>query len=201
MHPYTRAGRQVDVRAGGEWIEVWECGLAHPDVLAGAGLEGRTGLALGMGLDRLLMLRKRIPDIRLLRSDDPRVASQMLDLAPFRSVSRLPSVRRDLSVAVDVHDSAGNLGDRVRQALGRDADIIEEITVLSQTPHSELPSTAIDRLGMAPDQKNVLICLIIRPLAHTLSDTEANQLRDLVYAAVHQAAQYQWAGRSSPRQP
>src|SRR5262249_6967418 len=79
VHPYTLRGRQVDVRHGGRWVEVWECGLAHPRVLAAAGLAGRSGLALGMGLDRLLMLVKDIPDIRLLRSADPRVAGQMLD--------------------------------------------------------------------------------------------------------------------------
>lgn len=33
-HPYTRRGRQVDVRQGSRWVEVWECGLAHPGVLA-----------------------------------------------------------------------------------------------------------------------------------------------------------------------
>jgi hypothetical protein len=27
-HPYTRRGRQVDVRQGSRWVEVWECGLA-----------------------------------------------------------------------------------------------------------------------------------------------------------------------------
>ena len=31
-HPYTLHGRQVDVRQGGRWVEVWECGLAHPGV-------------------------------------------------------------------------------------------------------------------------------------------------------------------------
>src|SRR5215472_15656963 len=67
VHPYTTGGRQVDVLHDGVWVEVAECGLAHPAVLAGAGLRGYTGLALGMGLDRMLMLRKGIPDIRLLR--------------------------------------------------------------------------------------------------------------------------------------
>ncbi|HXP14022.1 MAG TPA: hypothetical protein VN907_01790, partial [Actinomycetes bacterium] len=81
-HPYTLDGRQVDVCWDGEWVEVWECGLAHPAVLEAAGLGGRSGLPLGMGLDRLLMLRKGIPDIRLLRSADPRIAGQMADLAP-----------------------------------------------------------------------------------------------------------------------
>jgi len=54
-HPYTRHGRQVDVCQDDRWVEVWECGLAHPRVLAAAGLPGRGGLALGIGLDRLLM--------------------------------------------------------------------------------------------------------------------------------------------------
>jgi phenylalanyl-tRNA synthetase alpha chain len=56
-HPYTTAGRQVDVAHAGGWVEVWECGLAAPGVLAEAGLADRSGLALGMGLDRLLMMR------------------------------------------------------------------------------------------------------------------------------------------------
>jgi phenylalanyl-tRNA synthetase alpha chain len=51
-HPYTRSGRQVDVCHGGRWVEVGECGLADPGVLAADGLPGRSGLALGMGLDR-----------------------------------------------------------------------------------------------------------------------------------------------------
>lgn len=57
------------MHAGGEWVELAECGLASPDVLAGAGLDPTlwSGLALGMGLDRALMLRKGIPNIRLLR--------------------------------------------------------------------------------------------------------------------------------------
>jgi len=83
-HPYTTAGRQIDVAHAGGWVEVWECGLADRGVLARAGLAHHSGLALGMGLDRLLMLLKGIPDIRLLRSADARVAGQMLDLAPYR---------------------------------------------------------------------------------------------------------------------
>jgi phenylalanyl-tRNA synthetase alpha chain len=192
-HPYTLNGRQVDVLAGDEWIEVWECGLAHPEVLSGAGLRGCSGLALGMGLDRLLMLRKQIPDIRLLRSADPRVATQMLDLAPYRRVSNLPSVRRDLSVAVDARDSAEDIGDRVRDELGDDANLIEEIAVLSDTPHAELPRAAIRRLGMTAEQKNLLVRIVIRPLDRTLCDEEANEIRDRVYDAIHQGSNQQWA--------
>ena len=54
-HPYTSRGWQVDVHHDGRWVEIWECGHAHPRVLATAGLRDRSGLALGMGLDLSLI--------------------------------------------------------------------------------------------------------------------------------------------------
>ncbi|MFW6090823.1 MAG: hypothetical protein ACODAF_03050 [Actinomycetota bacterium] len=85
-HPYTVNSRHVDVIDGGDAVEIAECGLAAPHVLAAAGLDPVrwNGLALGIGLDRALMVRKGIPDIRLLRSEEPQVAEQMLDLSPYR---------------------------------------------------------------------------------------------------------------------
>jgi phenylalanyl-tRNA synthetase alpha chain len=195
LHPYTLDGRQVDVCWDGQWVEVWECGLAHPAVLEAAGLAGRSGLALGMGLDRLLMLRKGIPDIRLLRSADPRIAGQLADLAPWRPVSAMPPVRRDLSVAVEGDDTVENLGDRVRDALGPDADAVEEVRVLAETPSDRLPPKAIARLGIGPHQKNVLVRVVLRHLEQTLTDEEANRMRDRVYAALHRGSAHQWAAR------
>lgn len=193
VHPYTLDGRQVDVEAAGEWVEVWECGLAHPKVLARAGLVGHHGLALGLGLDRFLMLRKGIPDIRLLRSADPRIAAQMLDLAPYRAVSAMPPVNRDLSVAVDADDDVEELGDRVRAALADHADAVEEVTVRSETPYDQLPPSAVDRMGMAPGQKNVLVRVVLRHLERTLTDAEANGLRDRIYAALHRGTAHEWS--------
>ena len=59
MHPYTADGLQIDASSEGGWLEIGESGLAAPRVLADAGLEvaTTTGLAMGLGLDRLLMLR------------------------------------------------------------------------------------------------------------------------------------------------
>lgn len=193
VHPYTLEGRQIDVQIGDQWIEVAECGLAHPAVLARAGLDGWSGLALGMGLDRLLMLRTGVPDIRLLRSADPRVVEQLLDLQPFRPVSDLPAVRRDLSVAVDATDDAEDLGDRVRDVLGDDAETIESVEVLSATPYEQLPEAARARLGMDATQKNLLVRLSLRPFDRTLTDAEANELRDRVYAALHRGGVMTWA--------
>jgi phenylalanyl-tRNA synthetase alpha chain len=189
VHPYTTHGRQIDVLLDDQWIEIGECGVAAPHVLRKAGLDERwTGLAMGPGLDRLLMLRKGIRDIRLLRSADPRVAEQMLDLSAYKPVSAMPAVRRDLSVVVgrDVDLSAEVLGDRVRQALGPDADAAESVEARGETSYDQLPEAARARLQLRPGQRNVLIRLILRPLDRTLTDGEANQLRDLVYTALHE---------------
>lgn len=195
VHPYTVDGRQVDVAADDRWVEVWECGLAHPEVLARAGLAGWSGLALGMGLDRLLMLRKGIPDIRLLRSTDPRIGSQMHDLEPYVPVSSMPAIRRDLSVAVADDDDAEHLGDRVRDALGADADAVEEITVVATASFDEVPLPARTRLGLVEGQRNLLVRVVLRHLERTLTDAEANQLRDRIYAALHEGTAHQWAAR------
>ncbi len=197
-HPYTLHGLEIEVRDGARWVEVGECGLALPAMLAEAGLDARrhSGLAMGLGLDRLLMLAKGIDDIRLLRSEDPRVAAQMLDLAPWRPVSDQPAVRRDLSVATAPDRTPEEIGDRVRQALGRRADALEAVEVLSETPGEELPAAAAERLGILPGQKNVLVRLVIRDLARTLTSAEANELRDAVYAALHEGTAWLWAGEN-----
>ncbi len=204
--PAARAAYGLD---GDGWVEIGECGLAAPAVLSACGLpadrsrtgercgdgaermdgprRGWTGLALGLGLDRLLMLRKGIPDIRLLRSADPRIATQVLDLRPYQVVSTLPPVRRDVSVAVDAHAeiSAETLGDQVREALGGDADAVESVSLLAVADYADVPELARERLEMRPGQRNLLVRIVLRPWDRTLTDAGANELRDRIYAALH----------------
>jgi phenylalanyl-tRNA synthetase alpha chain len=196
-HPYTLEGLEIYARVDDAWLEVLECGLAHPRVLKTAGLSADeySGLAMGIGLDRMLMLRKGIDDIRALRSSDPRIAKQMLDLKPYRAVSHQPAIRRDLSIAVAASLTAEELGDRVRTALGERCKNIEEIAVVSEAPYLELSLEARRRLGMAPHHKNVLLRIVIRDLEHTLTSDEANALRDDIYAAIHEGTVKSWASR------
>jgi len=187
-HPYTIEGLQIDVRAGEEWVEIGECGLAHPELLESSGLRECTGLAMGLGLDRMLMLRKGIEDIRLLRATDARIASQMLDLAPYRGVSVMPQIRRDLSIVTSCRTTAEELGDRVRAALGDRAEVVEAVEIVGETSYEGLPAAARERLRLRVDQKNVLLRIVLRDLSCTLTHAEANQVRDAVYAAVHQSS-------------
>ncbi|WP_232535311.1 PheS-related mystery ligase SrmL [Nocardia terpenica] len=187
VHPYTQGGYQVDVRHDGEWLELAECGLIADRVLRGVGLDpGRwSGVALGMGLDRALMVRKGIPDIRYLRADDARIAEQMRDLTPWRPVSALPPVRRDLSVVTADDTDDESLGDAVRAALGERSADIESVHVRSRTRYAELSEAARARLGIHPGQTNAVVRLVIRPLSRTLTRAEANAIRNAVYRAIH----------------
>jgi phenylalanyl-tRNA synthetase alpha chain len=186
-HPYTTNGLQIDVENGDEWVEIGECGLAGGAVLRDAGVAG-TGLAMGLGLDRILMLRKGIADIRLLRSDDPRVANQMLELGLYRPVSAHPPVTRDVSIAVGADDAAEELGDRVRGALGEDAESVEAVEIVSETPGAALSPIARARIGLQPGQKNVLVRVVLRHPSRTLTRAEANDLRERVYDAINQGS-------------
>ncbi len=84
--PFTEPSAEVDISCllcGGNgcrvckntgWIEVLGCGLVHPAVLAQVGIdaEAMSGFAFGMGVERLLMLRDGVPDVRLFYENDLR---------------------------------------------------------------------------------------------------------------------------------
>lgn len=119
----------------------------------------------------------------------------MLDLEPYRPVSSMPAVRRDLSVALDADARVENLGDQVREALADDADLVESVELLSETPYAELPPAAIARMGVEPHQKNALVRVVLRALDRTLTHDECNALRDRIYAALHRGSTSEWAQR------
>jgi phenylalanyl-tRNA synthetase alpha chain len=188
IHPYTVGGLEVEADVDGSRVEVLECGLILAQLLDDAGLPSscHSGLALGMGLDRLVMLRKGLDDVRLLRCPDPRIAGQMMDLSPYRPVSRQPAIRRNLSVAVAADLTPEEVGDRVRTALGGRADQVEEVAVISETPYEVLAPLVRERLGMAEGQKNLLIGVTIRDPARSIPRPEANTLAQQVYLALHE---------------
>lgn len=60
------------------WLEVMGCGMVHPSVFANVGIDSEkyTGLAFGMGVERLAMLRYGVNDLRLFFENDSRFLSQ-----------------------------------------------------------------------------------------------------------------------------
>ena len=180
IHPYTLNGREIDVIWNGKPVEILECGLTNPKILKENGCEGKYGLALGLGLERILMVRKNIKDIRLLRSENEKVQCQMLDLEPYNEVSSMPPVVRDISVVVDKNLDVELLGDMIRDS-AVDEKLIEEVQILSETPYEDLPDKAKERLGIEPNEKNILVRIVLRSLERTLTNEECNEYRDIIY--------------------
>lgn len=67
--PFCKGGCAFCKKTG--WIEMFGAGLIHPNVLKMSGIDETkyTGFALGGGIERLIMLRHGIPDIRLFRNN------------------------------------------------------------------------------------------------------------------------------------
>ena len=98
VHPYTAGGLEIHVEVDGEWIEVAECGVAHPRILRDAGLPDEwSGLAMGLGLDRILMLAKGLDDLRLLRSS--RSAGHLAAARPGAVAAGLRASRRSAATS------------------------------------------------------------------------------------------------------
>jgi phenylalanyl-tRNA synthetase alpha chain len=88
--PFTEPSAEVDcscvacggagcrVCKGSGWIEILGAGMVHPNVLRNCGIDPEvySGFAFGMGLDRIVMLKYDIDDLRLMFENDKRFLSQ-----------------------------------------------------------------------------------------------------------------------------
>jgi phenylalanyl-tRNA synthetase alpha chain len=73
-----KPGDSCSVCKGTGWVEVVGAGMVHPKVLAGVGVDSKEwqGFAFGMGVDRIVMIKYGIDDIRFLYSGDLRLVNQ-----------------------------------------------------------------------------------------------------------------------------
>ena len=91
--PFVEPGAEVDVSCflcteqsrsgcrvckGSGWLEILGAGMVHPEVFRHCGFdpERTQGFAFGLGVERVAMLRYRVPDIRLFFENDLRFLRQ-----------------------------------------------------------------------------------------------------------------------------
>ena len=88
--PFTEPSAEVDVSCfvcGGKgcrvckgegWIEILGAGMVHPNVLRNCGIDPNvySGFAFGMGIERIVMCKYGIDDMRLLYENDVRFLEQ-----------------------------------------------------------------------------------------------------------------------------
>lgn len=186
-HPYTNQGIEVNAVKGDRDIEILECGLIKEKILQNAGLdpEEYSGWALGMGLDRLVMTLKDVPDVRYLRSSNSRIAEQMKDLQPYQEVSNQPAIKRDMSYSVPKEYVEEDISSDIRDALAENVDSLEEVEILSETSYRDLPEVARQKLGILEGQKNMLVRVTLRHLEKTLTNEEANKMYKRIYPLIN----------------
>lgn len=132
--PYTDPSTQIEVMVNGEWVEILGAGMIKPSVLSKMGIEGYNGWAFGFGIERLAILSMKLPDIRLLWSDDERVKKQLVLGTEFKEVSKYPPVVRDISFIVNKTFTPNEYFDLVRETLG---DLVEEVALLDKYENDE----------------------------------------------------------------
>lgn len=88
--PFTEPSAEMDIQCfachgqgcrlckGEGWIEILGCGMVHPKVLSTCGIdpEEYSGFAFGIGLERIVMRRFNIDDLRLFYENDLRFLNQ-----------------------------------------------------------------------------------------------------------------------------
>jgi phenylalanyl-tRNA synthetase alpha chain len=81
--PFTEPSAELDIfhpgaKGGPRWIEWGGCGMVNPNVLRAAGIDPDvySGFAFGMGIERALMFRNEVGDMREMIEGDVRFSEQ-----------------------------------------------------------------------------------------------------------------------------
>jgi phenylalanyl-tRNA synthetase alpha chain len=88
--PFTEPSAEMDITCllckgdgcnvckGAGWVEIAGAGMVDPNVLENVGIDSKkyNGLAFGMGIERITMLKYQIKDLRLFTENDVRFLKQ-----------------------------------------------------------------------------------------------------------------------------
>lgn len=192
-HPYTMNGQEINALWGAQELEVGEGGLIAHSLLDRLGIpRSWGGLAMGWGLDRLVMVKKKLPDIRLLRDPLPSITHQMHNLNVWEAVSRQPHASRQISILREL-ESEEKLVEEILYLMDGNAHRVQEISILSTTPVKDLPPVAQQRLGVKdPKQINLLLKIVWQDESQSLSREEVNAWTHDLYKRLHQGLKWDY---------
>ena len=184
--PFTHPSWELEVKFGGEWLEVLGCGIMEQKLLNRAGIDGagEVGWAFGLGLERLAMKLYGIPDIRLFWSKDPGFLNQFETddfrrKIAFEPFSKFPSCPFDISFWLpEVGDGSDDaLDENDFHALAREVggDLIESVKLFDRFTHPKKKRTSL------------AFRVVYRSCDKTLTKEEVNNVHDeLVRRAVNE---------------
>lgn len=169
--PYTDPSVEMDIKWGNKWVEINGAGLVHPQVIRNLGFDPNiyNGWAFGFGVDRLAMLKMKIPDIRLLWSQDERVTKQLQDINNvYQPVSKHPPIIRDISFVVAKKDYNPNrYYELIREVAGD--DLVEEAKLLDSYENQE---------KFGAEKISYTYRIVYRSHHRTLTNYEVNKIHE-----------------------
>jgi phenylalanyl-tRNA synthetase alpha chain len=139
--PFTDPSIEVEVKFQGKWLEILGGGVIQKQILDNCGLEGSTGWAFGLGLERLAMILFKITDIRYFWTNDLRFLKQFEsgEIVEFKEYSKFPPVFKDISFWLPESYSFNDFCEVVREAAG---DIVEDIHETDNFTHPKTNKTS-----------------------------------------------------------
>jgi phenylalanyl-tRNA synthetase alpha chain len=109
-----------------------------------------------------------------------------ISLEEYKEVSLQPSINRDMSYSVDQDQVEEDMNQSIAAAMGKWLPALESVKVLKETKYSDLPEIAKLKLGIKPNQKNVLVRITLRDLNRSITNQEANQIYKDIYQEVNE---------------
>ncbi|CAH0686671.1 unnamed protein product [Chilo suppressalis] len=177
--PFTHPSWELEIYYENQWMEVLGCGIVRNEILARAGPNNSIAYAFGLGLERLAMALYKIPDIRLMWSNDSGFLNQFNNKdvnakITYKPVSIYPQCVNDISfwlpnnITVDTFIN-NDFYDLVRDIGG---DIIEQVKLKDKFIH--------------PKTKKHSLCytIVYRHLERTLTKAEVNAIHKEIEKAI-----------------
>lgn len=168
VFPYTDPSLEVEVKVGGEWVEILGGGMPKKEVLKNFGLVGYNGWAFGFGLERLAIASMDLPDIRLLWSEDERIKKQLRLGHKFKEVSKFPPITRDISFVVTKDFVPNDYFDLIRDLGG---SLVEEVKLLDHYDN-------VEKFG--PDKTSYTYRIVYRSHERTLETREIEPIQNKI---------------------
>ena len=110
-----------------------------------------------------------IPDIRILWSDNPRIAGQFKDInSKYKEISKYPKTSRDISFVIDKNINLNNYYEIVRDFAD---DLIEEVKLIDEYENE-------NKFGK--DKKSYTFRIVYRSFERTLTNEEINKIQEKI---------------------
>lgn len=169
--PYTDPSLQIEVKFGDNWLELLWAWIVKGSVLDNLGIDSKkyNGRAFGPGIERYVMLKMMIPDIRILRSQDERITRQRGTIDTiYQEVSKYPSTYRDISFILSSSTNLNQYYEIVRDLWW---DLVEEVMLLDTYRNPE---------KFWVDKVSYTFRIIYRSNERTLLNDEINDIQSKI---------------------